>query len=126
MILKPTLEDYKIIGYYLGKITVGIAMLMAIPLLIALGYSEFKPAADFILSICATLLIGSLLIIISYTRRDLGTMHAMAVASISWLVAMFVSALPLLLSGHYASFLDACFEAMSGYATTGLTLVNNL
>lgn len=126
MILRPTLEDYKIIGYYLGKITVGIAILMVIPLIIALGYSEFKPAADFILSISITLLIGYLLTIINYTRKDLGTMHAMVVASLSWLVAMFVSAVPLLLSGHYASFLDACFEAMSGYATTGLTLVNNL
>jgi trk system potassium uptake protein TrkH len=53
-------------------------------------------------------------------------MHAMAVASLSWIFAMFVSAVPLYLSGHYQSFLDACFEAMSGYATTGLTLATDL
>ncbi|WP_458012106.1 potassium transporter TrkG [Candidatus Solincola sp.] len=34
--------------------------------------------------------------------------------------------MPLYFSGHYASYLDACFESMSGLATTGLTLVHDL
>lgn len=126
MILRPVLEDYKIIGYYLGKIIVSIGLLMIIPLILGIAYSEFKPAIDFLLSISLTALLGILLIVICYTKKDLGTMHAMAVASLSWLAAMFVSAIPLHLSGHYGSYLDACFEAMSGYATTGLTLVTNL
>ena len=126
MILKPTSEDYKIIGYYLGKILVGIGMLMFIPLAIAIFYSELAPAMDFLMSTSLALLAGAILVIICYTKKDLMTMHAMAVASMSWIVAMFISAVPLYLSGHYGSYLDACFEAMSGYATTGLTLAQNL
>ncbi|MBI5143758.1 MAG: TrkH family potassium uptake protein, partial [Candidatus Omnitrophica bacterium] len=99
---------------------------MLIPFALAFVYSEFKPAIDFLLSISLTLSIGSILIVINYTKKDLATMHAMVVASISWLAAMFISAIPLYFSGHYGSYLDACFEAMSGYATTGLTLVNDL
>ncbi|TBR14829.1 TrkH family potassium uptake protein [bacterium] len=34
--------------------------------------------------------------------------------------------MPLYLSGHFNSYIDACFDAMSGFATTGLTLVQNL
>ena len=62
------------------------------------------------------------------TKVNLATSNTcnMVVASLSWLVAMFISAIPLSLSGHYASFLDAMFESMSGLATTGLTLVNDL
>ncbi len=126
MILKPTLADYKIIGYYLGKITVGLGIMMMIPLAIAFLYGEFSPAVDFLLSISLTFLLGLILIVICYTKEDLATMHAMSVASLSWLVAMVVSAVPLYLSGHYACFLDACFESMSGYATTGLTLSNDM
>lgn len=126
MILKPAVDDYKIIGYYLGKIIVSIGIAMIIPLIVAFVYSEFEPAIDFLLSISLTLLIGCVLIITNYTKKDLATMHAMGVASISWLAAMFVSAIPLYFSGHYGSYLDACFEAMSGYATTGLTLVKDL
>jgi len=39
---------------------------------------------------------------------------------------MVLGAVPLYLSGHWKSYLDACFDAMSGFATTGLTLVQNL
>ena len=126
MILKPTSEDYKIIGYYLGKILVGIGILMFIPLAIAIFYSELTPAIDFLMSISLALLSGAILVIICYTKKDLMTMHAMAVASMSWIVAMFISAVPLYLSGHFGSYLDACFEAMSGYATTGLSLARDL
>ncbi len=126
MILRPESDDYKIIGYYLGKITISIGFVMVIPFIVSILYSEWQPAVDFLLSISLTLLIGVLLSVICHTKKDLATMHAMSVAALSWLVAMFVSAIPLYLSGHYGSYLDACFEAMSGYATTGLTLVMNL
>jgi len=126
MILKPQIEDYKIIGYYLGKIIIGIGILMIIPLAIAFAFYEMKPAADFLLSISLTILIGYVFTLACFTKKDLATMHAMSVASLSWLAAMFVSAIPLYLSGHFASYLDACFEAMSGYATTGLTLARDL
>jgi len=53
-------------------------------------------------------------------------MQGMIVVSLSWIVAMFLGAVPLYLSGHWKSFLDACFDAMSGFATTGLVLVQDL
>ncbi|MFA6079804.1 MAG: potassium transporter TrkG, partial [Candidatus Omnitrophota bacterium] len=126
MILKPELEDYKIIGYYLGKVTIGLGIMMAIPFILGILFAEYQPAIDFLFSIAITLLIGYSLTAICYTKKDLATMHAMSVASISWLMAMFVSAIPIYLSGHYGSYLDACFEAMSGYATTGLSLAVDL
>ncbi|MFC1590631.1 TrkH family potassium uptake protein [Candidatus Omnitrophota bacterium] len=126
MILKPAIDDVKIIGYYLGKITKGIGLFMLIPLAIAVFNLEWQPAMDFLFGISVTLLLGHFLCMLFYTKKDLDTVHAMAVASLSWVVAMFVSAIPLVLSGHYASVLDALFESMSGYATTGLTLVRDL
>jgi trk system potassium uptake protein TrkH len=39
---------------------------------------------------------------------------------------MLLGAIPLYLSGHWQSYLDSCFEAMSGFATTGLVLVQDL
>lgn len=126
MILKPRLEDYKIIGYYLGKIIMGLGILMLIPMITAFGYHELEPAIDYLFSSSVTILIGLIFTVACFTTEDLATKHAMSVAALSWLAAMFVSAIPLYLSGHYASYLDSCFEAMSGFATTGLTLVNDL
>jgi trk system potassium uptake protein TrkH len=126
MILKPHLEDLKIIGFYLGKIILGLAATMVIPLLIALGFKETNPALDFILGIEISVLAGLLLLKICHTDKDLNWMQGMIVVSLSWVVAMFLGAVPLHLSGHWKSFLDACFEAMSGFATTGLILVQDL
>jgi trk system potassium uptake protein TrkH len=126
MILRPNLEDYRIIGYYLGKIIICIGLMMLIPLAVSMLYWELQPFVDFLLSMSITFIIGIFLTALCHTKTDLGTKHALSVSALSWLAAMFVSAIPLYLSGHYNSYLDSCFETMSGYATTGLTLAVNL
>ncbi|MDD5115540.1 MAG: TrkH family potassium uptake protein [Candidatus Omnitrophica bacterium] len=126
MILKPRLEDLKIIGFYLGKIILGLAMTMSIPILTGLFFREFNPVLDFLIGIEISVLLGLLLIKLCHTEKDLNWMQGMIVVSLSWIVAMFVGAIPLYLSGHWKSFLDACFDSMSGFATTGLALVQDL
>lgn len=126
MILRPRLEDLKIIGFYLGKIILGLALTMIIPILISFCFGEVNPVLDFLLGIEISVLVGLLLIKICNTDKDLNWMQGMIVVSLSWIVAMILGAIPLYLSGHWKSFLDACFDAMSGFATTGLVLVQDL
>ncbi len=126
MILKPSIEDFKIIGYYLGKIILGLSIVMILPVGIGLGLGEVNPAVDFLIAILITLILASILSRLCFVKKDLNTSHGMVVVSLSWLAAMLLSAVPLFLSGHYSSFLDACFETMSGFTTTGLTLVQDL
>ncbi|MFA5200326.1 MAG: potassium transporter TrkG [Candidatus Omnitrophota bacterium] len=126
MILKPVIQDIKIIGFYLGKILLGLALTMVIPILAGVFFKEINPAIDFIIGIEISVLLGMLLIKICHTDRDLNWMQGMIVVSLSWLFAMVLGAIPLYLSGHWKSFLDACFDSMSGFATTGLILVQNL
>jgi trk system potassium uptake protein TrkH len=60
------------------------------------------------------------------TEKDMNWMQGMIVVSLAWLVATIIGALPLFLSGHWHSYLDACFDAMSGFATTGLAVVQDI
>jgi trk system potassium uptake protein len=122
MILKPQLQDFINIGYYSGKIIIGIGFTMLIPMGIGLLFREVNPALDFLLATEIALLIGLILTRLCYTKKDLNWMQGMVVVSLSWLVTMFVGAIPLYLSDHWNSYLDACFETMSGLATAGLTL----
>lgn len=126
MILKPHLDDVKIIGYYLGKIIIGLGLFMLIPIMCALGFREIGPIFDFLIGIGVTFFTGFILIKLCFTEKDLNWMQGMIVVSLSWLVAAVMGAIPLYLSGHWISYLDACFEAMSGFATTGLSLVQDL
>jgi trk system potassium uptake protein TrkH len=127
MILRPHLKDIKHIGYYLGKVTIGVGLAMFAPFITGLVFfNEVQPALDFLLGAEITLLFGLGLTWWCETNEDLNLMQGMVVVSLSWLAAMVFSAVPLYLSGHYKSFLDSCFETMSGFTTTGLTLVQDL
>jgi trk system potassium uptake protein TrkH len=126
MILKPSLEDVKNIGYNLGKIIISLGLAMLLPLAIAIIKNEPSPALDFIIGIEISLIAGLLLKKICHTDQDLNWMQGMIVVSLAWIVAMLLAAVPLWLSGYWQSFLDTCFDTMSGFATTGLALVQNL
>ncbi len=51
MILRPRVEDLKVIGFYLGKIILGLAATMFIPILVGLSFREINPALDFFIGI---------------------------------------------------------------------------
>ncbi|MDD4909165.1 MAG: TrkH family potassium uptake protein [Candidatus Omnitrophica bacterium] len=126
MLLRPQFEDIKIIAYYLGKILIGFSLFLGIPLILALSLGEINPALDFCIALLSSLIIGFGLVSLCRTTKDINWMQGMITVSLSWLAAMLLGAIPLYLSGHWASFLDACFDAMSGLSTTGLVLVQDL
>ncbi|MDD5155940.1 MAG: potassium transporter TrkG, partial [Candidatus Omnitrophica bacterium] len=126
MILRPRIDDIKNIGYYLSKIIIGLGFTMCLPAFLGLACREINPALDFLIAAEIALISGMLLERLCGIEKDLNWMQGMIVVSLSWLVAMVLGAIPLYLSGHWKSFLDACFDSMSGFATTGLTLVQDL
>lgn len=126
MIFRPQLQDFRIIAYYAGKIIIGISLFMTIPMAVALFLGETNPFIDFVISFLLCILIGLMLTLFCDTKLEPKWNHGMIIVSLSWVVAALVAAIPLLLSGHYASYLDACFEAMSGFTTTGLSLTQDL
>lgn len=126
MILRPHIKDLKIIGFYWGKLTIGLSLFMVFPIILSLLLGEIDPMFDFIISALFCLMMGLALHILCYTKNEPKWIHGMIIVSFSWLVAALSGAVPLFLSGHWNSFLDAFFEAMSGLSTTGLVLVNDL
>jgi trk system potassium uptake protein TrkH len=58
--------------------------------------------------------------------RQMQLIHGLVVASFSWLLLTVLAAQPYWLSGHYLSYLDAMFDVMSGFTTTGIVLIQNL
>ncbi|MGE5279186.1 MAG: TrkH family potassium uptake protein [Deltaproteobacteria bacterium] len=131
MILRPQALDLRIIAHFLGKIVLAFGLTMALPIAVALVFGEEVPVIDFAVGLLAAvctglLLIGAANLPAGGAKSDMQWMHGMVVVAAGWLVCMFLGAVPLYLSGHWGSYLDACFEAMSGLATTGLVLVQDL
>ena len=126
MVLKPTLADLKTIGYYLGKIIIGLAFTMLLPVLCGVIFREINPLYDFISSFLLCFIFGQALVVFCHTEKDLGWVQGMVVVALAWLVAAILGALPFYFSGHWKSYLDCVFDSMSGFATTGLVLVQDL
>ena len=126
MLIKPTAEDYRVVGYNLGKISTLVGVAGVVPLLWAVIGREWAPASSFVLMIGVFLAMGAVgeRIVVSNQRLDWS--HGMVVVAIAWLLVPAFAAIPLALSGHYANVLDALFDAMSGLSTTGLALVQDL
>ncbi len=126
MIPRPRASDFKNIAYYSGKVVFGVGFLMAIPLVVALIFQEWNPALDFLIGMFSCFTVGLFLQIFFHSKRDLNWLQGLVVASFSWLLAVALGAIPHYLSGHFGSYVDACFDVMSGYTTTGLYLLQDL
>ncbi|MHB8895478.1 MAG: TrkH family potassium uptake protein [Candidatus Geothermincolia bacterium] len=124
--LRPTRDDLKLIGWGIGRVILGVGIIMLIPLFVAIVCTEWNTVLDFLVGITACVTFWLIMENTCRVKRDLTWFHGLVVASAGWLVAMMFGAIPHMLSGHFKSYLDACFDLMSGYTTTGLILIQDL
>ncbi|NLY49605.1 MAG: TrkH family potassium uptake protein, partial [Firmicutes bacterium] len=109
----------------LGLILLCEGALMAPSLGIALCLSE-SDAPAFFLTMVITLAVGFMLSHVRCTNTRLSGREGFATASLAWLLVATFGALPFLFSGTLTTFSDAFFEAMSGFTTTGATVLADL
>lgn len=119
-------DDIFVVSHYLGKIFIALGIAQLLPIFVGVISREFGAVIDFFISIIACLAFASILLYFSPGKQEINWRQGMIIVALTWFLAMCFSALPLYLSGHYNCYLDACFESMSAYATTGLVLVQDL
>lgn len=121
-----SLDEIKGILHYLGMLILGLAATMLLPLITAIGFGEWDPAADYLIGIAVSAVIGLACMSVMSESPELSHRQALIISALAWLVASLAGAIPLALSDNYASYLDALFDAISGFTTSGLTLAQNL
>lgn len=117
-----SLYDLRVIGHYLGTLTQLFAALMAVPFITALVFQEWEPAERYLFGIGIALVVGTLLQFLRIEPGRLGRRQALAVTGFAWIVLAFFASVPLFLSGHYATYMDALFDGVSGLTTTGASV----
>ena len=118
--------NYKLVFRLLGRLLLIEAVLMAPSLAVALIYGQ-GDALSFVITIGITAVCGGLLcLLLKPQREDLTARDGMAVAGLSWIVLSFFGALPFLISGAIPYLADAYFEAVSGFTTTGSTILTEI
>ena len=121
-----TLYDVRVIGHYLGTLILFFAITMVAPLITAIIFQEWEAAARYLLSAGIAVLIGASLRFLRIEPGRLNRQQALAVTGFAWIALAFVASIPLTLSGHYATYLDALFDGVSGLTTTGASVILDL
>lgn len=117
--------NYKMISYIMGQIFKVEAGLLIISLIVSAIYGEDLLLA-FAVPVLALLAIGIPLTIKKPSKKSFYAKEGFIVVALSWFLFSAFGALPFCISGEIPSFIDAYFETVSGFTTTGATLVGNV
>lgn len=109
----------------LGSLVALLGLMMVIPLGISLAYGE-RDWASFLISMTVTTISGLVMRAAFRPHGGFGHKDGFLTVSLGWIIAAAVCALPFLLAGSVPTFTDAYFEAMSGFTTTGATILTEI
>ena len=116
----------KLIISFFGKLLFIEAIFMVLTSVICLIYGENDFIA-FIYSILITCGFGGALTIIGRkSSSDFSKREGFFIVTFSWILISLFGTLPFVISGSIPSFTDAFFETMSGFTTTGASILNNI
>lgn len=119
--------NYKKLGRILGKIMILESILLLAPLLVAIIYKEgFRNILAFVTPIVTLALLGFLLQIPKPEKNTIYQKEGFALTALVWLVMTLFGAIPFVINGDIPNYIDACFEMMSGFTTTGASIITDI
>lgn len=119
--------NYKKLGKILGKIMILEGILMLAPLVVSLLYREsVKYVLAFLIPIIALAAIGFLLQIPKPKTNAFSQKEGFALVALVWIVMALFGAIPFVINGDIPNYIDACFEIMSGFTTTGSSIIPDI
>ena len=116
----------KIVFSVTGKLLEVFSLIMLLPTLVSVIYKEHEAFA-FLISAGISLVLGLTLRLL--TRNADKTLYAkegFLIVSLAWICASVIGSLPFYISGEIPSYVDALFETVSGFTTTGASILTDI
>ncbi len=117
---------YKSIVYVLGYVLMIIGVLMLLPVVTGLIYGEYFCTLIFLAVGAGSALVGFLLTRLKVRFSVFTAKDGYVSVALGWLLISAVGALPFTLSGEIPFYLDALFEIVSGFTTTGSSILSDV
>ena len=118
--------NFNMIAYILGNIIRIEAALLAVPAFISIWYQETKAASAFVVTITACLMVGTVLASREPENKRIYGREGFVVVALSWIVMSVLGALPFYLSGSISGYINCLFETVSGFTTTGASILQEI
>lgn len=117
--------NYRMIKKIFGWLLIFEAIFMLLPLMTAAIYKE-PEFLHFLISMGICVFIGGLLLIGKPKSTTLYPREGVVIVAASWIILSFFGSIPFYISGAIPSFIDAFFETVSGFTTTGATILGDI
>ncbi len=118
--------NYKAVINILGKIMFIEGALMTLPLIVALIYGETSTYMSFVIPMTGLILVGFALGVKSPRNNMLLAKEGFVICGLAWIIMSAVGCVPFVISGMIPNYLDAFFETVSGFTTTGSTVLSKI
>jgi len=116
---------YHIVVYILGMVLRVEGALMLLPAFVGLMYGEHQALSFFIMAV-VTFVLGSVMMWKKPAKFVFYAREALVSVSLSWILISIMGALPFVINGDIPSFSNALFETISGFTTTGASILDNV
>lgn len=122
---------YKLITNIISRILLFFSFFLVLPLLWAVSYdTTSSETRAFILTIIITLALSLFLRMITHSDpksfENMNAKDGLSIVGLSWIIVSIIGALPFYISHAVPSFTDAFFETVSGFTTTGATILTDI
>ena len=119
--------NFKMMGRFIGQIIAVEAVFMLPALLISLCYGETTAVMGFLYALAIMVLIGgALLMACRKAGRIFGATEGLVCVGLGWMAISLLGCLPFWFSREIPHFMDAFFEMVSGFTTTGASVLSNV
>ena len=119
--------NFKMVFNVIGRICQTAGVLLLVPAVTAIIYSETTQLFALLITAVASFVLGTLLTIICKTKNHIiYAKEGFAIVAAAWIVTSVIGAIPFVISGEIPSFVDAFFETVSGFTTTGASILTNV
>ena len=119
--------NYRMVLNIIGRIVMAEAGLLILPVLVSLYYGETTALHALLITAGIALAVGLLLVIVSRTKnRSIYAGEGFVSVAFAWMILSAIGALPFYISGAIPSYVDALFETVSGFTTTGASIIQNV
>ena len=119
--------NYKMVGRFMSLVIITEAVFMVPAWIISLIHGEATSITAFATTIIGSILVGLLMFMLCrraemrfYAREGLVS------AGLGWAIMSLVGCMPFFISGEIPAFIDAYFETVSGFTTTGASILTNV
>ena len=117
----------RMVLYMLGRIVFLESVILLLPAFCSLIYGETKTLFAFLITSGLAFLSGTVLSILNKPKnKSIFAKEGFVIVSFAWIIMSAIGAIPFVISGDIPSYVDAFFETVSGFTTTGASIMPNV